>query len=173
MAAQNCMNFRKNSIRALTPPSFSENYVSIFRCASISWIHVGESVSHSVIHVFEILSNLGHLIRVLSECVQSVFRVCSECVQNVFRVCSECVQSVFRVCSILKSFHHQTHLVCQFLAFFYNGYGWIYVRRNESQIVWYACTWFPEIETILRGGGRVKFQFDFKKPGVKFPKSAK
>ena len=42
----------------------------------------------------------------------------SECVQSVFRVCSECVQSVFRVCSILKSFHHLAHLVCQFLAFF-------------------------------------------------------
>ena len=25
---------------------------------------------------------------------------------------------MFRVCSILKSFHHLTHLVCQFLAFF-------------------------------------------------------
>ena len=33
----------------------------IFRCASISWIHVGESVSESLIHVFEILSNLGHM----------------------------------------------------------------------------------------------------------------
>ena len=51
-----------------------------------------------------------------SECAQSVFRVCSECVQSVFRVCSECVQIVFRVCSILKSFHHLAHLVCQFLA---------------------------------------------------------
>ena len=57
--------------------------------------------------------------------------------------------------------------------FFYNGYGWIYVRRYESQIVWYACTLFPEIETILRGGGWVKFHFDFEKPGLKFPKSAK
>ena len=50
------------------------------------------------------------------ECAHSVFRVCSECVQSVFRVCSECVQSMFRVCSILKSFHHLAHLVCQFLA---------------------------------------------------------
>ena len=25
---------------------------------------------------------------------------------------------MFRVCSILKSFHHLAHLVCQFLAFF-------------------------------------------------------
>ena len=55
--------------------------------------------------------------RECSECVQSVFRVCSECVQSVFRVCSECVQSVFRVCSILKSFYHLAHLVCQLLAF--------------------------------------------------------
>ena len=57
--------------------------------------------------------------------------------------------------------------------FFYNGHGWIYLRRYESQIVWHACTLFPEIETILRCGGWVKFQFDFKKPRLKFPKSAK
>ena len=76
------------------------------------------------------------MFRVCSECAQSVFRVCSECAQSVFRVysecaqksvlrmCSECVQSVFRVCSILKSFHHLAHLVCQFLAFFvYAGGG--------------------------------------------------
>ena len=56
--------------------------------------------------------------RVLSECVQSVFRVHSVCVQSVFTVCSQCVQSVFRVCSILMSFNHLAHLVCQFLAFF-------------------------------------------------------
>ena len=53
-----------------------------------------------------------------SECHQSVFRVSSECHQSVIRVSSECLQSVFRVCSILKSFHHLAHLVCQFLAFF-------------------------------------------------------
>ena len=62
---------------------------------SLSWIHVGESL----IHVFEILSNLGHIFRVCSGCVQGVFRVCSECVQSVFRMCSECVQSVFKVYS--------------------------------------------------------------------------
>ena len=47
--------------------------------------------------------------------------MCSECaqsVQSVFRVCSECVQGVFRVCSILKSFHHLVHLVCQFFGIF-------------------------------------------------------
>ena len=47
-----------------------------------------------------------------------ILGISSEYVQSVFRVCSECVQSVFRVCSILKSFHHLAHLVCQFLAFF-------------------------------------------------------
>ena len=52
--------------------------------------------TQSLSNIFEMLSNLGH----------------------IFRVCSECVQSVFRVCSILKSFHHLAHLVCQFLAFF-------------------------------------------------------
>ena len=85
----------------------------LFRCASISWMHVGESL----INVFEILLNLGHIFRVCSEYVQSMFRVCSEyaqgmfryvqimisvCsgyVQSMFRVCSEYVQSMFRVCS--------------------------------------------------------------------------
>ena len=52
-----------------------------------------------MIHVFEILSNHGHIFTVCSEYVQSAFRVCSKCVQSVFRVCSECAQSVFRVCS--------------------------------------------------------------------------
>ena len=61
----------------------------------------------TVIHVFEILSNFGHIFkvcleyvqRVYSECVQSVFRVCSEFVQSVFGLCSECVRSVFGVSS--------------------------------------------------------------------------
>ena len=38
--------------------------IDIFRRASISLIHVGESVSESVGNFFEILSNLGHLFRV-------------------------------------------------------------------------------------------------------------
>ena len=73
--------------------------IDIFRRASISLIHVGESVSESVGNFFEILSNLWHIFRVCPEYVQSVFRVCSECIQSVFRVCSECVQRVLRVCS--------------------------------------------------------------------------
>ena len=28
-----------------------------------------------------------------------------------------------------------------------------YARRYDGQIVWNVCTWFPEIGTILRGGG--------------------
>ena len=32
--------------------------------------------------------------------------------------------------------------------FFYNGYGCIYARRYDGQIVWNACTWFPEICVI-------------------------
>ena len=55
--------------------------------------------------------------RVCLGCVRNIFRVCLDCVQSVFRVFSECVHSVFRVCSILTSFHHLPHLVCQFLAF--------------------------------------------------------
>ena len=47
----------------------SFHFYYIFRCASISWIHVGESLSESVINVFEILSNLGHIF------IQSRFRV--------------------------------------------------------------------------------------------------
>ena len=68
-----------------------EKYIDhLFRCASISWIHVGESVTQSFMflrfcQIFGIYSGM--------------FRVCSECVQSVFRVCSECVQSAFRVCS--------------------------------------------------------------------------
>ena len=66
----------------------------IFRCASISWIHVEESVSQSLSNVFEILSNLGHIFRLSSGYAQGRFKY----VQSVFRVCSECVQSVFQVC---------------------------------------------------------------------------
>ena len=91
---------------------------NLFRCASISWIHVGKSVSHSVIDVFEILSNLGHIFRLSSVFVQVMFRVFSEYVQSMFRVFSEYVQSIFRVYSGYVSFHHLAHLVCQFLAFF-------------------------------------------------------
>ena len=72
---------------------------NLFRCASISWIHVGKSVSHSVIDVFEILSNLGHIFRLSSDYGPGMFRVCSEYVQGMFRVCSEYVQGMFRVCS--------------------------------------------------------------------------
>ena len=49
----------------------------------------------------------------------------------MFRVCSECVQSMFWVCSILKSFHHLTHLVCQFLAFLITG----------SALAFRVCLW--------------------------------
>ena len=35
---------------------------------------------------------------------------------------------------------------------FYDEYGCIYPRGYGGQIVWNACTWFPEIGTILRGG---------------------
>ena len=43
-----------------------------------------------------------------------------------------------------------------YVAIFYNEYGRIYVRRYESQIVWNACTWSPEIETILSRGGHTQ-----------------
>ena len=33
----------------------------------------------------------------------------------------------------------------------------VYVRRYDGQIVWNACTWFPEMGTILRGGGQLPF----------------
>ena len=35
-----------------------------------------------------------------------------------------------------------------YIAIFYNGYGCIFARRYEGQIVWNACTWFPDIGVI-------------------------
>ena len=35
--------------------------------------------------------------------------------------------------------------------------GRVWRRRYGGQIVWNACTWFPEIGTILRGGGQLQF----------------
>ena len=71
--------------------------------ASLGSMLESESVSQSLIHVFEILSNLGHIFRLSSGYVQGMLRVCSEYVQVMlrvcsFRVCSEYVQSMFRVC---------------------------------------------------------------------------
>ena len=46
-------------------------------------------MSHSLINVFEILTNLGHIFRVCSECVQSVFiesiyiQSCNTCYGNL------------------------------------------------------------------------------------------
>ena len=75
--------------------------------------------SKCVQSVFKVCSKcVQSAFRVRSGCVQSAFRVHSECIQSAFKVGSEIVQSVFRVFSILKSFHHLAHLVCQFLAFF-------------------------------------------------------
>ena len=39
------------------------------------------------------------------------------------------------------------------LQIFCNRYGRIYARRYEGQIIWNACIWFPEMGTILGGGG--------------------
>ena len=36
-----------------------------------------------------------------------------------------------------------------YVAIFYDRYGCIYARRYDGQIVWNACTWFPEIMCIL------------------------
>ena len=69
----------------------------LFRCASISWIYVEESVTESLTNVFEIFSDHWHMFRVCSRYVQGMFRVCSEYVESMLRVCSEYVQSMFRV----------------------------------------------------------------------------
>ena len=53
--------------------------------------------SDSLINVFEILSNVGHIFRLSSVYAQGMFRVCSKYVQSRLRVGSECVQSRFRV----------------------------------------------------------------------------
>ena len=41
----------------------------------------------------------------------------------------------------------------------YDIYDCIYARRYDGQIVWNACTWFPEIGTTLRGGGGGQLPF--------------
>ena len=51
----------------------SDNFTKLFL------ITVGALESGSLINVFEILSNLGHIFKIRLECV-TVFRVCSECV---------------------------------------------------------------------------------------------
>ena len=45
----------------------------VFRCASISWIHDGESVSNSLINVFEISSSLGHISGISSTYLGYIF----------------------------------------------------------------------------------------------------
>ena len=42
-----------------------------------------------------------------------------------------------------------THFRKIMLQFFYDGYGRIYARRCEGQIMANACTWFPDMGTIL------------------------
>ena len=42
--------------------------------------------SDSLIHVFEILSNLGHIIRLSSGYAQGSFRICLEYAQSMFGV---------------------------------------------------------------------------------------
>ena len=55
-------------LHKITWPSVNVKILILFRCASISWIHVEESVTESVINVFEILSNLGLIFRLFSVC---------------------------------------------------------------------------------------------------------
>ena len=58
----------------LGPYSFNMEEIfgnhAILRCASNSWIHVGESVSN----VFEILSNLGHIIRLYQGYIKGIYQ---------------------------------------------------------------------------------------------------
>ena len=72
--------------------------------------------------------------------------------------------------------------------FFYNGYGCIiiYARRYDGQIVWNACTWFPEIcvihgntKLLLKKHTRNPESWNYslvsihaQKPCLKSPKSA-
>ena len=110
----------------------------------------------SVINVFAILSNLGH-----------IFRVCSECVQSVFRECSECVQSVFRVCSILKSFHHLAHPVCQFLDLFICVpicAAYVFILCKISEILMFALQW-SDNACFCRKQLRLSVQFDWRLSG--------
>ena len=52
--------------------------------------------------------------------------------------------------SILRTFLEQ-------FALFYGRYGCIYAKRYYGQIVWNACTWFPETGPILRVGDPLPF----------------
>ena len=102
-----------------------------------------------------------------SECVQSVFRVCSECGQSVFRECSECVQSVFRVCSILKSFHHLAHPVCQFLDLFICVpicAAYVFILCKISEILMFALQW-SDNACFCRKQLRLSVKFDWRLSG--------
>ena len=112
----------------------SEYVQSMYKVSSeyVQGMYMYRLCSEYVLGMFRVCSEyVRSMLRVCSEYVQSSFRVGSECVQSVFRVCSECAQSMFRVCSILKSFHHLTHLVCQFLAFLITG----------SALAFRVCLW--------------------------------
>ena len=63
-------------------PPLMGNTIFLAALASLGSMLEGESLSN----VFEILSILGHIIRLSSGYVQSMFRVCSEYVQSMFRV---------------------------------------------------------------------------------------
>ena len=84
---------KETHLGLLRPAIFIFQHLNIFRCASISWIHVGEWVSGWVMFL-RFCQFLG---------------ISSGYLQGMFRVCSEYVQSMFRVCS----FHHLAHLVRQ------------------------------------------------------------
>ena len=75
-------------------PPLMGNTIFLAALASLGSMLEGESLSN----VFEILSILGHIIRLSSGYVQGMFRVCSEYVQGMFKVCSGYVQTMFRVC---------------------------------------------------------------------------
>ena len=93
-----CMQCKQSSVRSVSS-SNSLSHVSkqfiwgcysiadgLFRCASISWIHVGESVINS--RVLDLIKSWVYL--------QSRFRACSEQVQSRFRAGPEQVQSRLR-----------------------------------------------------------------------------
>ena len=91
----------------------------------------------------------------------------SECVQSVFRECSECVQSVFRVCSILKSFHHLAHPVCQFLDLFICVpicAAYVFIVCKISKILMFALQW-SDNACFCRKELRLNVQFDWRLSG--------
>ena len=92
-----------------------------------------------------------------------MFRICSGYVQSM----SEYVQSMFRVCSILKSFHHLAHPVCQFLDLFICVpicACYVFILCKISEILMFVLQW-SDNACFCRKQLRLSVQFDWRLSG--------